>query len=119
MNIFIDPQILAGSASFLLSALHVGAVGGICALANALPNQVCRLQELYRQGDSARAEASELQRRLVGPNAAVTKTFGVAGMKTAMDLYGFYGGPTRRPLLPLEADEKEKLRVAFKSSGFL
>ena len=38
--------VLAGSASFLLPALKVGAVGGICALANALPAQVCQLYEL-------------------------------------------------------------------------
>ena len=35
-----DFQVLAGSASFLLPALVVGAVGGICALANVLPAQV-------------------------------------------------------------------------------
>jgi 4-hydroxy-2-oxoglutarate aldolase len=35
-----DFQVLAGSASFLLHALAVGAVGGICALANVLPAQV-------------------------------------------------------------------------------
>ena len=38
--------LLAGSASFLLPALHVGAIGGICALANALPQECCQLQEL-------------------------------------------------------------------------
>ncbi len=37
-----DFQVLAGSASFLLPALTVGAVGGICALANVLPAQVHR-----------------------------------------------------------------------------
>jgi 4-hydroxy-2-oxoglutarate aldolase len=38
---------LAGSASFLLSALNVGAIGGICALANALPEECCMLQEHF------------------------------------------------------------------------
>jgi 4-hydroxy-2-oxoglutarate aldolase len=41
-----DFQVLAGSASFLLPALTVGAVGGICALANVLPAQV---QYLHRR----------------------------------------------------------------------
>jgi 4-hydroxy-2-oxoglutarate aldolase len=40
-------SILAGSASFLLPALGVGAVGGICALANVLPNQVCEVYEKF------------------------------------------------------------------------
>ena len=39
--------LLAGSASFLLPALNVGAVGGICALANALPEECCNLQDLF------------------------------------------------------------------------
>ena len=45
-----NPQnfcLLAGSASFLLPALNVGAIGGICALANALPEECCKLQEYY------------------------------------------------------------------------
>ena len=39
--------LLAGSASFLLPALNVGAVGGICALANALPEECLNLQDLF------------------------------------------------------------------------
>ena len=35
-------QILAGSASYLLSALAVGASGGICGLANVLPKEVLK-----------------------------------------------------------------------------
>ena len=41
-----DFFVLAGSANFLLPALKVGAVGGICALANALPKEVCQIQQL-------------------------------------------------------------------------
>lgn len=42
-----DFSILAGSAGFLLPALSVGAVGGICALANILPNEVCQILEKF------------------------------------------------------------------------
>ena len=47
-----DPSnfcLLAGSASFLLPALNIGAIGGICALANALPEECCKLQEHFRK----------------------------------------------------------------------
>ena len=54
-----DFQLLAGSASFLLASLAVGAVGGICALANALPAEVCQLQQLCME--QKWAEAQELQ----------------------------------------------------------
>jgi 4-hydroxy-2-oxoglutarate aldolase len=52
-------------------------------------------------------------------NQMVSGKFGVAGVKAAMDLAGFYGGPTRVPLLPLTADEKKKLREELVAAKFL
>lgn len=43
-------QVLAGSASFLLASLAVGAVGSICAVANVLPGPCCQLLKLYQEG---------------------------------------------------------------------
>jgi len=112
-----DFQLLAGSASFLLSALMVGSVGGICALANTLPGPVCDLQGLYDAGDLSAAR--DLQHKLIGPNNAVTKQFGVPGLKQAMDWCGYYGGPTRKPMLPLEPAETQELENCFKRNGFM
>jgi len=109
-------QLLAGSASFLLPSLAVGAVGGICALANCLPGPVCQLQQLCREGKWE--EAKDLQHRLIEPNGAVTKQFGVPGLKEAMEWFGFYGGPCRSPLTPLEPMESQALDVAFSGNGF-
>jgi len=111
-----DFQLLAGSASFLLASLAVGAVGGICALANALPAEVCQLQQLCME--QKWAEAQELQHRLIAPNGAVTKQFGVPGLKEAMEWFGFYGGPTRKPLIPLSEQESVALEHCFSSTGF-
>ena len=52
-------QVIAGSAGFLLAALTVGSVGGICALANVLPRPVCDLVSLHR--DNKTVEARRLQ----------------------------------------------------------
>ncbi|XP_037092195.1 4-hydroxy-2-oxoglutarate aldolase, mitochondrial-like [Pollicipes pollicipes] len=109
-------QVLAGSASFLLPALLVGCVGGICALANVLPAEVCQLQALFEAGRLE--EAAALQRRLVAPNAAVTRQLGVPGLKAAMDDHGLYGGPVRAPLLPLPDAERQRLRQVFADAGF-
>ena len=49
----------------------------------------------------------------------VTKRFGVPGLKTAMEWFGFYGGPTRSPLHPLSPAEVASLRDMFTSNGFL
>eukprot|EP00095_Tigriopus_kingsejongensis_P000938 maker-scaffold360_size197209-snap-gene-0.34 protein:Tk00938 transcript:maker-scaffold360_size197209-snap-gene-0.34-mRNA-1 annotation:"probable 4-hydroxy-2-oxoglutarate mitochondrial-like isoform 1" len=110
-------QVIAGSASFLMAALHVGAVGGICALSNALPRETAALQQLVSEGKLE--EATALQHRLIAPNGAVTKGFGVPGLKAAMEWFGFYGGPTRRPLLPLKPEEVQALRSTFTANGFL
>ncbi|ELT93592.1 hypothetical protein CAPTEDRAFT_21733 [Capitella teleta] len=109
-------QVLAGSASFLYPALVVGAVGGVCALSNVLAKETCQLRQLYQDGKHR--EATKLQHRLISPNAAVTKSFGVPGMKSAMDLFGYYGGPPRSPLLSVKKSEALAIKQAFIGSGF-
>ncbi|XP_072027577.1 4-hydroxy-2-oxoglutarate aldolase, mitochondrial-like [Amphiura filiformis] len=110
-------QVLAGSASFLLPAYAVGAVGGVCALANVLGNECCDLHKLYHTGKYD--EARSLQHRLIAPNAAVTSKFGVPGLKQSMEWFGLYGGPVRSPLLPLTKQQMEDARSAFTGNGFL
>jgi 4-hydroxy-2-oxoglutarate aldolase len=52
-------------------------------------------------------------------NQMVSGKYGVAGVKAAMDEAGFYGGPPRRPLPPVTAEERKKLREDLLASGFL
>lgn len=112
-----DFQVLAGSAGFLLPALVAGCVGGVCASANMLGDALCNLHSLYQQGKLK--EAKELQQRIIAPNAAVTKMFGIPALKASMEWFGYYGGPTRLPLVPLKSEEVAKVREAFVNSGFL
>ena len=49
----------------------------------------------------------------------MTKTYGVPGMKYMMDLMGYYGGPCRSPLQPLNDADKAKIKDIFVSAGFL
>ncbi|KAH9524693.1 hypothetical protein Btru_027536 [Bulinus truncatus] len=107
-------QILAGSAGFLLPAYNVGCVGSICGLAILLGSQVCELSELAQSNNLK--QATDLQLRLVGPNSFVTRKFGVPGMKTAMEWFGYYGGPTRLPLVPLKPEEVIAMKKAFQDS---
>jgi len=112
-----DFQVLAGSASFLYPALALGAVGGVVALANVAPQACVSLYESFRAGRLE--EARQLQLRLLAPNAAVTSRFGVPGLKAAMDLVGFYGGPPRPPLLPLKEEERKTVRSILVEAGLL
>eukprot|EP00794_Sanderia_malayensis_P005135 gene5135-5784_t len=104
-------QVIAGSAGFLVPALSLGAVGGVCALANVLGEEVCELYRLYKEGKLE--EARQLQLKLVKPNAAVTRRFNVPAMKYAMDLYGYYGGPCRSPMTPLLSNEVVEVEKTF------
>ncbi|KAL4612886.1 4-hydroxy-2-oxoglutarate aldolase, mitochondrial precursor-like [Arapaima gigas] len=112
-----DFQVLAGSAGFLMAAYAVGAVGGVCALANILGQQVCQLEDLCLSG--CWGEARELQYRLIEPNTAVTRKFGVAALKQAMEWFGYHGGGCRAPLRPLSEAEAKELRKDFSSNGWL
>lgn len=112
-----DFQVLAGSASFLYAAYQLGAVGGVCALANVLGPECCELEILFKSQKFK--EAEELQKRLIEPNIDVTRKYGVAGLKQAMDWLGYVGGRTRMPLLPLNDNDQDALRKCFKKGGFL
>jgi len=100
-------QVLAGGAGFLLPALSMGAVGGILALSNIAPAQCIEIYRLFLAGDMVNARA--LQHKMIPVNAAVTARWGVPALKAAMDHLGLYGGPARRPLLPLKNDITEQL----------
>ncbi|KAB1271519.1 4-hydroxy-2-oxoglutarate aldolase; mitochondrial [Camelus dromedarius] len=112
-----DFQVLAGSAGFLLASYAVGAVGGVCALANVLGAQVCQLERLCLTGQWE--DAQKLQHRLIEPNTAVTRRFGIPGLKKTMDWFGYYGGPCRAPLQELSPSQEEALRLDFTSNGWL
>ncbi|XP_015488205.2 4-hydroxy-2-oxoglutarate aldolase, mitochondrial [Parus major] len=112
-----DFQVLAGSASFLLASYAVGASGGVCALANVLGDPLCQLDHLCRKGQWQ--EARDLQHRLIEPNTAVTRRFGIPGLKKAMEWFGYYGGPCRAPLAPLSPAQVEELRSTFSANGWL
>jgi len=100
-------QVLAGSASFLLPALTIGACGGILALANIAPGLCLDIYRSYQSGDVDKARMQQLN--AVDLNTAVTRKWGVPALKAAMDYLGLYGGPVRKPLLPIGDNEKEEL----------
>ncbi|OQX60807.1 MAG: hypothetical protein B5M51_09910 [Anaerolinea sp. 4484_236] len=95
-------------SSFLLAGLAVGAVGGVMALSSVAPEKCFEILRLFHAGDMA--GAAKLQREVIPINTAITSQFGIAGLKFALDLLGYYGGPVRSPLLSLTEEEQQKLR---------
>lgn len=101
--------VICGSAPVIYPALCVGAVGGILAAACCAPRPVTSLYQAFQDGDHARAR--HLQEAIAPLATAVTATHGVAGLKAAMDLAGFRGGPVRSPLLPVKPAVRDELRT--------
>lgn len=110
-------NILVGTAGALYPALTLGCTGGIVALANVAPQQCVQVYELVQAGQLA--EARRLHLQLLPVHRAVTARYGIAGVKAAMDMLGYFGGEPRRPLLPLTGDEKEVLRGILQRAELL
>ncbi len=108
--------VLAGSANYFLDLLRAGGTGGVLSLANVFPDACARLYTLFREGKSR--EAEELNGALIGLNKEVSGSFGVAGVKAAMDIAGFSGGVPRKPLLPLTGEQLETLKASLGKSRF-
>ncbi len=107
--------VLVGTASVLYAGCALGATGGVVALANVAPRECVQLVEAAAAG--RHAEARDLQMRLFPVNEAITATYGVPGLKAAMDMVGYRGGLPRKPLTPAEAPEKEAIGRILASAG--
>ncbi len=110
-----DFAVIVGTASMIFSGITSGAVGGIVALANIAPNECVQIQRLIENGKLN--EALQLQQRMIPVNKAVTAKYGVAGLKAAMDMLGYFGGEPRAPLSQLADSDKENLKKILASAG--
>ena len=99
---------IAGTASILYAGLCLGSSGGILAAAHNLPNECIADYDYFKDGKQKKA--LETHNKLLAVNKAITATFGVAGLKKAMDWLGYFGGLPRSPLQKLSENEENKLR---------
>ncbi len=100
-------QVLVGAAQKLEPSLGVGAVGAILAFADAAPTACFEIYAAFKEGDAALAR--EKQQRIAAAAIRVVGELSIPGVKYAMDLNGYFGGPARLPLLPLTADLKAEV----------
>lgn len=110
-----DFSILAGTINILFIGLSLGAKGGVVSLADAFPDACCELYEKYQRGDIGGAR--ELHSRLFRLNQSVSGAGGVAAVKQAMDFAGYFGGPPRLPLLPLNDAQGQRVKTAIAEAG--
>jgi 4-hydroxy-2-oxoglutarate aldolase len=104
-------QVLVGSALTLYPSLTVGAVGAVLAYANAAPYSVIAIWEAFRTREHE--AVLDWQNRIAKAAQLVTAKYGVPGLKHAMDLNGYYGGPPRLPLTPVGPEARREIEEAF------
>ena len=93
--------LMIGNGTVFFEALQAGARGGILAVGCAVPDLCLEIYRSFKSGELDRAAV--LQEKLTPLARAVTKTYGIGGLKTAMQRAGYVGGIVREPLrLPNE-----------------
>lgn len=112
-----DFTILQGSGSVLFPSLTLGVKGGILALSNMAPAETVEIFQRFKAGDLAKAK--EIQMRLITLNEMIVNTYGVPGIKYAMDLLGFFGGDPRPPLQPVDQRARDSINHLLKDAGLL
>ena len=91
-----DFAMMIGNGTVFADALGAGARGGILAVGCCAPDICLEIFRAFAANEHDRA--SDLQNRLTPLARAVTKTYGIGGLKAAMEMAGYVGGAVRAPL---------------------
>lgn len=105
-------QVLAGSSTNLWESLSEKASGAVLPLASAAPYACITLWEAFRTRDEEAGQ--DWQNRIAHPGIVVTDLYGPSGLKYAMELSGYYGGPPRLPFCPPDRAARLEIESAFR-----
>jgi 4-hydroxy-2-oxoglutarate aldolase len=104
-------QVLTGSANALAPSLAAGCAGAVLALANALPYACISIWEAHRSREAE--AAADWQKRISPAATLIASTYGIPGLKHAMDLMGYFGGPPRLPFVPVGPVAQAEIAKSF------
>jgi 4-hydroxy-2-oxoglutarate aldolase len=104
-------QVFSGSGAGFGEALQFGAAGAILAIANPLPYACVTVWEAFRLREFEAAK--DWQARILPAAKLIAGKYGIPGLKHAMDLNGYYGGPPRLPFVPPSAEAKAEIEKVF------
>lgn len=110
-------RLFVGNGTLLYTALELGAAGGILAVADIAPALCAEVVRRFRAGDTAAAGSA--QERLTPLHREINAAFGAVGIKAALDLIGWHGGPPRAPLPPLTAKERSQVARSMQQAGLI
>lgn len=104
-------QVMSGAGVSFWDAFQLGATGAILAIANALPYACVTIWEAFRTREFDAGK--DWQTRITPPGRLIATRYGIPGLKYAMDLNGYYGGPPRLPFIPPSTEAKTEIEQAF------
>jgi 4-hydroxy-2-oxoglutarate aldolase len=107
-------RVLVGAPPILLEALRAGAAGGVLGQSGFVPEICLGVYEAFRQGRMKTAR--DLQARLTLLAQKIAVPYGIPGVKAAVDLCGYAGGPPRLPFLPLKAAARRAVAAALREA---
>jgi len=102
--------VVGQSSATIAQDFAAGAVAAIVSLANAAPYAAITIWEAHRTREN---EAALDWQKRIAPAVGLIETYGVAALKYAMDLNGYYGGPPRLPLTVLSPEARNALEQAL------
>jgi 4-hydroxy-2-oxoglutarate aldolase len=109
-----DFAVTIGNGTVFAEALQVGARGGILAVGCVVP-ELCL--EIYRAIQAGQIDrANEFQERLTPLARAVTKTYGIGGLKASMEMAGYAGGAVRAPLRRPSEEARTEIAQLFRDA---
>jgi 4-hydroxy-2-oxoglutarate aldolase len=113
-----DFAVMIGNGTVFSDALRGGARGGILAVGCVVPELCLEIYHAVQANEIDRASA--LQEKLTPLARAVTRTYGIGGLKAALEMAGYAGGtvraPLRRPGEEASAEIAQLLREATNAS---
>ncbi len=110
-----DFAMMIGNGTVFNESLQAGARGGILAVGCCAP-QICL--EIYRAVQAGELDrAASLQEKLTPLARAVTKTYGIGGLKGAMETAGYVGGAVRAPLHAPSEEARAEIRTFLNAAS--
>jgi 4-hydroxy-2-oxoglutarate aldolase len=107
--------VTVGNGTVFCEALQAGALGGILAVGCVVPELCLEIYRAVKAGESDRA--TSLQEKLTPLARAVTRTFGIGGLKAAMEMAGYIGGGVRAPLQPASEAARAEIEQLLRDAA--
>lgn len=109
-----DFAVTVGNGTVFCEALRAGVIGGILAVGCVVPELCLEIYRAVKAGENDRA--TSLQEKLTPLARAVTRTYGIGGLKGAMEMAGYVGGGVRAPLQPASEEARAEIEQLLRAA---